>query len=76
MVHSVMAISTLDKLKRDDNSMANHSKGKQKGSLFAQMLNHECEEQQKAAPMECHVVTYGQDCMLRNFLYQQREYRY
>lgn len=77
MVHSVMAVSTTDRLKRDANRMTDtYTQGKQQQSLFAQILNREVEEQQQVAPRECHTVTYNQDCMLRNFLYQQREYHY
>lgn len=76
MVHSVMAVSTVDKLKSDANNTADsHSHGRQQESLFAQILNQTVEEQQ-TAPRECHTVTYGQDCKLRTFEYQQREYHY
>ena len=77
MVHSVMAVSTTDKVKRDANKTTDpYAQGKAQQSLFAEILDQEVDERRQAAPRECHTVTYGQDCMLRNFLYQKREYHY
>lgn len=76
MVNAVMAVPTSDKVKRDASKAANsHSQGKKQESLFSQILNQTVEEAQEA-PRECHMVTYGQDCMLRTFQYQKREYHY
>lgn len=76
MVHSVMAVSTADKLKRDANKAADaHSHGKKTATLFSEILNQAVDEQQEA-PRQCHTVTYGQDSKLRTFRYQQREYHY
>ena len=71
-----MAVSNTVKVRRDaDSSANNYSEEKEKMPLFARILDEQIEEQQ-VAPRECHTVTYGQDCLLRNFRYQQREYHY
>lgn len=75
MVHSVEAVSSVDKVRRDaDRARDFQSKSKQ-NSLFSQILNQKTEDLQKDS-MECHTVTYGQDSKLRTFLYQSREYSY
>lgn len=75
MVHSVMAVSTADKLKRDAGKTANsYGNGKKEQSLFSEILQKTVEEEK--APRECRTLTYGQDSRLHPFLYQQREYRY
>lgn len=75
-----MAIPIADRTKRDANKTADaYADGKKGTPLFAQILDTAMDEQtteQKTAPGECHTVTYGQDCMLRTFQYQKREYHY
>lgn len=76
MVNAVMAAPISDKVKRDaDKAASDYSQGKKRESLFSRILN-QAEEEAKEAPRECHMVTYGQDCMLRTFQYQKREYHY
>lgn len=76
MVHSVVGISTSDKIKRDANRAANsYSHSKQQNSLFSQIFEQKIAEQQEA-PAECYTVTYGQDSKIRTFQYQTREYNY
>ena len=76
MVHSVEAVSSVDKVKRDANKTTNsRTQDKQSKALFSQILDQKKQEQ-KANSMECHTVTYGQDSRLRTFQYQSREYNY
>ncbi|MBE5884239.1 MAG: hypothetical protein E7291_07465 [Lachnospiraceae bacterium] len=76
MVHSVLAVSSADKVKRDTNkSEESYHSGKQSKPLFAQILE-QCKEEIQSAPAECYTVTYGQDSKLRTFQYRMREYNY
>ena len=76
MVQSVLATATVDKVKRDSDKSKDKASGrKRENSLFSQVLE-EKKEEQKAAAMNCHTVTYGRDCRIRNFQYQSGEYRY
>ena len=77
MVHSVLAVSTVGKLKREDNRSGNSSTKKNEAKakdLFSQILEAEVAGQ-KATPMTCKTVTYGQDSKIHTFEYQTREYR-
>lgn len=74
MVHSVVAISESDRIKRDARK-ENGARQKHSTSLFSQILEEKTEEQ-KEAPRVCHTTTYGQDSMLHTFEYQKREYHY
>ena len=76
MVQSVLATTAIDKVKRDS-AKANDSRTGKKSdtSLFAQILE-EKEEEQKGMAMDCHTITYGRDCRIRNFQYQSGEYHY
>lgn len=76
-MNSVMAITSSDKVKRDnDKRMTNsYADEKRDKAIFREILNQRVEER-KEAPRECHTLTYGQDCRLHAFLYQQREYHY
>lgn len=76
MVHSVVAVSSVDKVKRDAHKAVDaHSQKKQQESAFSQILEQTVEEQ-RTIPMECHTLTYGQDSRLHTFQYQMREYNY
>lgn len=76
MVHSVLAASAVDSLKKDSTKTKDGRTGKKReATLFSQILE-EKEEEQKTGAMDCHTVTYGKDCRIRNFQYQTGEYRY
>ena len=76
MVHSVMAISSAGKVKRDSSSSIDtRSDKEQSDHLFSQVLDEKIEEQ-KNAPLNCHTITYGHDSRLHTFQYQTREYHY
>lgn len=76
MVHSVEAVSTVGRIKREHQSpvysgnVANSSNGS-----FAQVLERAKEETQES-PMNCVTTTYGRDCKMRTFFYQPREYHF
>uniref|UniRef100_UPI00405648D6 hypothetical protein n=1 Tax=Acetatifactor sp. TaxID=1872090 RepID=UPI00405648D6 len=74
----MMAVSTVGKLKRDENKSNNSivrekdTKGK---NLFSQMLEAEVAER-KTTDVTCRNVTYGQDSRIHTFEYRTREYHY
>ncbi len=74
MVHSVVAVPSIGKIKRERRSpvytgtMENSSNG-----TFAQVLER-AKEETKESPMNCITTTYGRDSRMRTFLYQPREY--
>ncbi len=78
MVNSIMAVSTTGKIKRDGagtNTSVCEENCQKSNPLFSQLLQKEVEEQ-RAASMNCHTATYGQDSMIHAFHYQKREYHY
>ena len=76
MVHSVTAVSEVDKIKRDMPKM-NHgyADSKQSDPLFSQILEQKEQELQHDS-IACHTVTYGSDSKIHTFQYQSREYHY
>lgn len=76
MVHSVMAVPTAKKVKRDDNrSSHSNTKDKNENKLFAAILE-ETTQQSEPAPMSCQTTLYNRDSRMQNFHYQTREYHY
>jgi len=75
MVHSVLAVSETDKVKREGRKENSQSR-KHSGSLFSQVLAQKTEEQRQEAPRTCHTTTYGQDSRLHTYQYEKREYHY
>ena len=75
MVHSVLAVSAIDKVKRDVHK--ENGSPKQSNSLFARVLEQtEKEMKNKENIQDCYTVTYGQDSKMNEFRYQMREYHY
>ena len=76
MVHSVLAVPSVGKVKREFRNMPDEQHNEtEKNSSFSSILKEKLNEQ-KSAPRTCHTVTYGNDCMLHMFQYQTREYHY
>ena len=77
MVHSIVAVPMVGKLRRDqEQSGGSPSKEDQKEKTFAQVLEAASEEQAVIAPRECRTVTYGRNSQIQYFLYRTKEYRY
>lgn len=77
MVHSILAVSTVGKLKRENNKSGNSAireKEAKAKKLFSQILETEVADQ-KAISVTCKNVTYGQDSRIHTFEYRTREYR-
>lgn len=76
MVHSVVAVPSVGKVKREHctpayaGNMGNSSNG-----TFAQVLER-AKEETKESPMSCVTTTYGRDSKMRTFFYQPREYHF
>ncbi len=75
MVQSVMAVPTVQKLKRD-NQKSSDSKNKDAGRLFAQILEEAAEQKSESAPRDCQTTLYDRDSRLQTYHYLSREYRY
>lgn len=77
MVHSVVAIDGVGKVKRDLDRDENSSRKKdsQENRTFSDILQHEVEEMQTDLHT-CRTVTYGMDRKLHRFEYLTREYHY
>lgn len=74
MVHTVTAVSLTKKVSKDARRSSNsYSSPQQTPHTFSNFLEEEINEL-KAAPNNCHTVTYGNDLKLHTFLYQPREY--
>lgn len=75
MVHSVTAVSLTKKVSEDSRRTPDsYSSKKQTPHTFSSFLEEEIQEL-KAAPNNCHTVTYGTDRKLHTFLYQPRDYQ-
>ena len=76
MVHSVVAVTKTDKLRRDaQKTRESYQESGQSPSLFSQILEQKEQELEKA-PMNCRTITYGSDSKLHTFQYQSKEYHY
>ncbi|MBQ8592394.1 MAG: hypothetical protein IJ485_06595 [Lachnospiraceae bacterium] len=78
MVHSVMAVSTVGKVKRDLNREEHIYTGQDKANTdksFSQILEREV-GQRRTDSLNCQNVTYGMDRQLHYFNYRAREYNY
>ena len=64
MVHSVVAVPSVGKIKRERRTP---------NGTFAQVLER-AKEETKESPMSCVTTTYGRDSRMRTFFYQPREY--
>ena len=78
MVHSVMAIPKVGKLKRDDQkSSYSDAKNKSSSKLFASILEETANAHQtESAPRACQTTLYDRESRLQNFNYLTREYHY
>lgn len=76
MVHSVMAVPTVRRIRRDERHPA-HSGAKNKDSnkLFETILE-EASCQPESAPGTCRTTLYDRESRLQNFCYLKREYHY
>lgn len=74
MVHSVVAVPSVGKIKRERRtpSYTGNMESLSNGT-FAQVLER-AKEETKEAPMSCVTTTYGRDSRMRTFFYQPREY--
>ena len=77
MVNSVLAVSSVGKIKREhvENQKAPEKGCADTNPLFSQLLQEEMEGQREAS-LNCRTTTYGQDSRLHTFEYQKREYHY
>ncbi len=76
MVHTVMAVSTSGKVKRDSGRAFHTASGKmQSDHLFSNILKEKVDEQESAS-MDCQTTTYGNDSQIHTFQYRTREYHY
>lgn len=78
MVNSVMAVSAIGQIKRDNEkarATLHEEHRTASPGLFSELLNQEVEERREA-PENCRTVIYGQDSRLHTFEYQKREYHY
>ena len=74
MVHSVVAVPSVGKIKRERRSPAySESMGHSSNGTVAQVLER-AQEDAKEAPMSCVTTTYGREGRMRTFFYQPREY--
>ncbi len=74
MVHTVTAVSLTKKVSEDARRTPDsYSSKKPNPHTFSSFLEEEIQEI-KAAPNNCHTVTYGTDRKLHTFLYQPRDY--
>lgn len=78
MVHSVMAVPTVKKTKRDDHRpVHSDAKSKDGNKLFATILEETTQKPEpETAPMACQTTMYDRDSRLQNFNYLTREYHY
>ena len=77
MVNSVLAVSSVGRIKREhvENEKAPEKGRADTNPLFSQLLQEEMEGQREAS-LNCRTTTYGQDSRLHTFEYQKREYHY
>lgn len=78
MVHSVMAIPKVGKLKRDNRgSSYSDAKNESSGKLFASILEETANAHKtESAPRACRTILYDRESRLQNFNYLTREYHY
>lgn len=76
MVHSVVAVPAIGKVKRDNqNASYSESRNQNSNGSFAKVLENATNETRDSA-MDCHTTTYGADSQIRTFFYQPREYHF
>lgn len=78
MVHSVMAVPTVGKLKRDDHE-SSHSgtENKESNKLFAAILEETVRtHKSESAPTAYQTTFYDRERRLHDFHYLTREYHY
>ena len=76
MVHSVVAVPTIGKVKRDHQNTSYSDSGNQNSNgSFAKVLEA-AESEHCSSVMDCHTTTYGRDSQIRTFFYQPREYHF
>lgn len=76
MVHSVVAVPMIGKVKRDNQNTSYSDSGNHSSNgSFARVLEAAKNEVQDSA-MDCHTTTYGRDSQIRTFFYQPREYHF
>ncbi len=74
IVHSVSAISRVDKPGRESKNPSSEDGRKTPQKNFRQFLAEASEEQKESAKGFSH-ATYGRDCMIHFFTYQPEKYR-
>lgn len=78
MVHSVMAVPKVGKLKRDNRNSSYSDTNKESSSkLFASILEETANAHKtEPAPRACQTTLYDRESRLQNFNYLTREYHY